>query len=91
MGSDSIEEKIDFFLDKDKLWKWEPSHLNTRIVVQQSVFVFGTGTIDDTHYEFIQLMGTAKGKFERYYKRDSVSRNSICSAISLGCSLAWAR
>ena len=62
VGSDSIEEKIDFFLDKDKLWKWEPSHLSTRIVTQQSVFVFGTGTIDATHYESIQIARGSKGK-----------------------------
>ena len=62
VGSDSIEEKIDFFLDKDKLWKWEPSHLSTRIVTQQSVFVFGTGTIDATHYESTQIARGSKGK-----------------------------
>ena len=62
VGSDSIEEKIDFFLDKDKLWKWEPSHLSPRIVTQQSVFVFGTGTIDATHYESTQIARGSKGK-----------------------------
>ena len=62
VGSDSIENKIDTFLDKDKLWRWEPSHLSTRIVTQQSVFVFGTGTIDETHYESIEIDGNSKGK-----------------------------
>ena len=60
VGSDSMEKKIDTFLDKDNLWRWEPSHLSTRIVAQQSVFVFGTGTIDATHYESIQIDGDSK-------------------------------
>ena len=60
VGSDSMERKIDTFLDKDNLWRWEPSHLSTRIVAQQSVFVFGTGTIDATHYESIQIDGDSK-------------------------------
>ncbi len=62
VGSDSMEKKIDTFLDKGMLWKWEPSHLSTRIVTQQSVFVFGTGTIDATHYESTQIDGDSKGK-----------------------------
>ena len=60
VGSDSMEKKIDTFLGKDNLWRWEPSHLSTRIVAQQSVFVFGTGTIDATHYESIQIDGDSK-------------------------------
>ena len=60
VGSDSMKKKIDTFLDKDNLWRWEPSHLSTRIVAQQSVFVFGTGTIDATHYESIQIDGDSK-------------------------------
>ena len=55
VGSDSMEKKINTFLDKGNLWRWEPSHLSTRIVAQQSVFVFGTGTIDAIHYESIQI------------------------------------
>ena len=60
VGSHSIGNKIDTFLDKEKLWRWEPSHLSTRIVAQQSVFVFGTGTIDKMHYESIQIDGGSK-------------------------------
>ena len=60
--SQDIEKPICTFLDKDKLWKWEPSHLNPRIAVQQSVFVFGTGTIDETLYESIQIDRGSKGQ-----------------------------
>ena len=57
-----LTQPIESFLDQGKLWKWEPSHLSTRIVSQQSVFVFGTGTIDETHYESIEIDGGSKEK-----------------------------
>ena len=60
--SQDLKQPIDTFLDQGKLWKWEPSHLSTRIVAQQSVFVFGTGTIDETDYESIEIDGGSKGK-----------------------------
>ena len=60
--SQDLKQPIDTFLDQGKLWKWEPSHLSTRIVAQQSVFVFGTGTIDETYYESIEIDGGSKGK-----------------------------
>ena len=59
--SQHLKQPIDTFLGQSKLWKWEPSHLSTRIVAQQSVFVFGTGTIDDTYYESIEIDGGSKG------------------------------
>ena len=40
VGSDSMEKKIDTFLDKGMLWKWEPSHLSTRIVTRTIGFRF---------------------------------------------------
>ena len=59
--SQHLKQPIDTFLDQGKLWKWEPSYLSTRIVAQQSVFVFGTGTIDETHYESIEIDESSKG------------------------------
>lgn len=58
--SHHVKQPVDPFLDKGKLWRWEPSHLSTRIVAQQSVFVCGTGTIDETRYESIQIAGESK-------------------------------
>jgi len=60
--SQHLTQPIETFLDQGKLWKWEPSHLSTRIVAQQSVFVFGTGTIDETYYESIEIDGGSKRK-----------------------------
>ena len=40
------KKPIKEFLNRGKLWKWEPSGLNNRIVAQQSVFVFGEGRIE---------------------------------------------
>ena len=58
--SQDLKQPIDTFLNQ-RTWKWDPSHLSTRIVAQQSVFVFGTGTIDKTHYESIEIDGGSKG------------------------------
>ena len=58
--SQHLKQPIDTFLNQ-RIWKWDPSHLSTRIVAQQSVFVFGTGTIDKTHYESIEIDGGSKG------------------------------
>ena len=57
MATDSIEKyssiryedlnrPIREFLNQGKQWKWVPSGLNSRIVAQQSVFVFGEGWIN---------------------------------------------
>ena len=40
---EDLNRPISEFLNQGKLWKWEPSGLNSRIVAQQSVFVFGEG------------------------------------------------
>ena len=58
--SQDLKKPIETFLNQ-RTWKWDPSHLSTRIVAQQSVFVFGTGTIDKTHYESIEIDGGSKG------------------------------
>ena len=55
-----LKKSIDEFLYKDKLWKWEPSHLSNRIVAQQSIFVFGQGKIDTEHYEEVIIEGANK-------------------------------
>ena len=41
----------EFLYDKDsRLWKWQPSGINQRVVAQQSVFVFGKGKIEKGEY-----------------------------------------
>ena len=78
--SEDLKQSIDTFLDKGKLWRWEPSHLNTRIVAQQSVFVFGTGTIDATRYASIQIDGGSKGTMrEELAKRFGITEQHLFS------------
>ena len=71
MATDSIEKyssiryedlnrPIREFLNQGKLWKWVPSGLNSRIVAQQSVFVFGEGWINKSHYEEISIAADCK-------------------------------
>lgn len=48
------------FLSGERLWKWEPSSLNNRIVAQQSVFVLGKGRIEGDSYENIKISGSHK-------------------------------
>ena len=48
------------FLNQGKLWKWEPSGLNNRIVGQQSVLVFGEGKIEESNYEEITVAANCK-------------------------------
>ena len=52
---DDLQNDIDEFLYKDKLWKWAPSHMSNRIVAQQSVFVLGEGLIAAIHYEAVKI------------------------------------
>ena len=42
-----IKESIKELMNDEKLWKWEPTKRNNRIVAQQSVFIFGTPEITD--------------------------------------------
>lgn len=48
------------FLKQGKLWKWEPSVLNTRIVDRHSVFVFGEGKVAESYLEKIQIAAAHK-------------------------------
>ena len=81
--SQHLKQPIDTFLDQGKLWKWEPSHLSTRIVAQQSVFVFGTSTIDETYYESIEIDGESKGKIrEALQERFGLTEQYLFSDFS---------
>ena len=55
-----MKKPVKEFLNQGKLWKWEPSGLNNRIVAQQSVFVFGEGRIEESHYEVITIAAASK-------------------------------
>ena len=76
-----LKRPVREFLNKGRLWKWEPSGLNTRIVAQQSILVFGeeriekgsyTGiTIDAAHKnEIIETLGKLFGISERKLFKD---------------------
>ena len=47
-----LNKPMDSFLNGEKLWKWQPSHLSNRITSQQSYFVFGRD-IENSDYEII--------------------------------------
>ena len=51
VGYEDLKKPITEFLNQNRLWKWEPSGLNNRIVARQSVFVFGEGRIGKSIYE----------------------------------------
>ena len=55
-----LNKPVKDFLNQGKLWKWEPSGLNNRIVAQQSVFVFGEGRIEESHYEVFTIAAASK-------------------------------
>ena len=57
---ENLDKPIKEFLDQGKLWKWEPSGLNNRIVAQQSVFIFGEGRIERNHCEQITIAADCK-------------------------------
>ena len=59
------KKPIKEFLNRGKLWKWEPSGLNNRIVAQQSVFVFGEGRIEKNSYQEITIAATHKNEIIR--------------------------
>ena len=59
------KKPIKEFLNRGKLWKWEPSGLNNRIVAQQSVFVFGEGRIEKDSYQEITIAATHKNEIIR--------------------------
>ena len=88
--SQHLKQPIDTFLDQGKLWKWEPSHLSTRIVAQQSVFVFGTGTIEETDYESIEIDESSKGTIrEALQERFGITEQHLFSDFP-GFALSYA-
>ena len=52
---EDLNQPVKELLNQRRLWKWEPSNLNNRIVAQQSVLVFGEGRIDRSYYEEIKI------------------------------------
>ena len=55
VGYEDLNKPVKEFLNQGKLWKWEPSGLNSRIVARQSIFVFGEGRIGKSFYEDITI------------------------------------
>ena len=55
-----LAKPVKEFLNQDKLWKWEPSGLNNRIVAQQSVFVLGEGKIGKDFFKEITIAASFK-------------------------------
>ncbi len=50
---DLLDKRIGEFLEENKLWKYKPNNLDSRFIVQQSVFVFGQWTVQKRFYEVI--------------------------------------
>ena len=55
-----LNKPIKEFLNQGRLWKWEPSGLNNRIVAQQSVFVFGEGRIEKNKFTEVTIAAACK-------------------------------
>ena len=62
IGYEDLKKPVKEFLNQGKLWKWEPSGQNNRIVAQQSIFVFGKGRIEKSHCEIITIAAGCKKK-----------------------------
>ena len=60
IGYKDLIKEIGTFLFENKLWKWEPSSLNDRIAAQQSMLVFGEGSIDKSFYEEVTIAAAFK-------------------------------
>ncbi len=60
IGYEDLNSPIKEFLNQGKLWKWEPSGLNNRIVARQSVFVFGEGRIAEDCFEEVKIPAASK-------------------------------
>ena len=79
---DDLKKPIKEFLNKDNLWKWQPSNLSNRIVAQNSVFVFGEGIIEKErwHYEEIKVDAGSKGEIkEELNEKFGISEESLFS------------
>ena len=68
INSDLLEREVERLLNDEVLWKWEPSPLESRVLTQQSTFVFGQETIDEQHYEEVHISSSKK--------------DGICDALS---------
>ncbi len=56
MDYESLENPIQNFLNQGKFWKWVPAGLeNSRVVAQQSVFVFGEGKVEEKYYKKVDI------------------------------------
>ena len=60
IGYKDLIKEIGTFLFENKLWKWEPSSLNDRIAAQQSILVFGEGSIEKSFYEEVTIAAAFK-------------------------------
>ena len=58
--SEQINNKIQNFLDGKTLWKWEPTLQASRVIAQQSIFVFGKEMIEDGRYEAVCVPASEK-------------------------------
>ena len=77
---DDLGKPIIDFLNKGKLWKWQPSGFNNRIVAQGSFFVFGEGKIEERRYEEIRINRNSKQKIrEELKEKFGISEESLFS------------
>ena len=73
LSFEDLNKSVKEFLNQGKLWKWEPSSLNNRIVAQQSVFVFGEGRIEMSNFEEITIAAAHKKELVKTLGRFSWS------------------
>ena len=57
---EQIGDDIKEFLDGERLWKWEPTPREDRVIAQQSTFVFGKQEIEGDYYEEVRIPASKK-------------------------------
>ncbi len=66
-------EKIEHWLQNEKLWILSPKKLNNRITSQQSVFVFGSPTLSTQNFHICEIDTTKKEEILEELKKNGVS------------------
>ena len=62
VGPEQLEfkDRIGELLGGETMWKWEPTPRESRVIAQQSVFVFGPAVIENPYYEEVHVPAPAK-------------------------------
>ena len=83
VGSKRQKNEIISFFKEENLWKWQPRDINNRIIIQQSVFIFGKPQIEKKHYESIIIDKNNKANIiEALEKNHNISEVNLFRDMS---------